>query len=291
MWDCACIEIEIPPQICACGEYTQCSESCTCYYDDVCIDNCNCEPHPITCACGGYYPCSEGCVCYNDDICIEDYTYIRVQYEWHYSFVIGRGYNLFWPDAGITRAEAMQMFYNLMPNVHTSTSAYFTDVASDAWYANAINTMAAQGIARGYLGEFRPDSLITRAEFAAAVLRFYGLSPHVGAMFSDVISSDWSYAYIGTASYRGWVTGVDSNHFQPEREITRAEAVALVNRMLNRIADMDFINNSGATMIVFYDIIGHCWAFAYIMEAANTHKYVRNDDNTETWLYVLPELN
>jgi len=206
----------------------------------------------------------------------------------HQRFVQGRGQNMFWPDADMTRAEATQMLYNIFSDTKIGTGTHiieFTDIRTDAWYSHAILSMASEGFVTGYHdGSFRPNTSITRAEFVAMVTRMVGTpSNYSGFRFLDVPGYHWAYAYIKQAAGSGWIIGFDGLHFIPDGNLTRAQAVTMINRVLGRIADTAFIREN-VLSVWFYDIYKH-WAYYDILEASNTHYYIRLENSiTEIWL-------
>ena len=162
----------------------------------------------------------------------------------------------------------------------------FPDVDAGAWYAHAIHVMTHLGVIKGYPdGNFRPSKPITRAEFTTLVVNFAGLEPINSAIFADVPHSHWAFGYIAAAANRGIVIGVEMDIFWPDINISRAEAVIILNRTFNRAPDRDFIRNN-AQLLRFEDTLRH-WAYYHIIEAANTH-YFRRDEQTggEIWLEV-----
>jgi len=113
--------------------------------------------------------------------------------------------------------------------------------------------------------------------------RFARLMPEtiLGIPFEDVSSNHWAYAYINAAVQFGWITGYGDGTFQPDRHITRAEAVTIVNRMLNRSGDRDFVDRH-EELDHFSDVPQNHWAYYDIMEAFDPHGYER-DDGDEHW--------
>lgn len=94
--------------------------------------------------------------------------------------------------------------------------------------------MAKLKIITGYPdGTFRPDAPVTRAEFAAIAARFDEKSARTTASFRDIYGH-WAERYISRSAELGWIRGYTDNTFRPDQSITRAEAMALINRVLNR---------------------------------------------------------
>jgi uncharacterized repeat protein (TIGR02543 family) len=184
-----------------------------------------------------------------------------------YAYVHGRGGYMFRPDSSLTRAEAVQIFFNLLNNPDVSGGTVFPDVGTDKWYSEAIEAMSALNIVTGYPdGTFRPNAPITRAEFAAIAVSFAQLAPG-GRTFSDILPAHWAFNHIRTAANFGWVGGFPDGTFRPDQNITRAEAVIIVNRVLRRVPDIALIR-SDAPMIRYNDAPLH-WAFYDIVEASN----------------------
>lgn len=199
----------------------------------------------------------------------------------HMAYVQGIGGDLFAPQDTLTRAEAAQIFYNLLRDKNVRLTKAFPDVSQGAWYYTAVGALASMDIITGYPdGRFYPNEPLTRAQLAAIVVRFAKVSP--GELrFSDVPATHWAYDYINTAANFGWVTGVGGGRFEPERSITRAEAVTLMNRVLRRYPDKTYIDSS-SNLMLFTDVDKSFWAFHDIVEASNTHDYEK-DGETEFW--------
>ena len=177
------------------------------------------------------------------------------------------------------------MFYNLLIDTDMEVTVGFDDVPKDAWYSKAVNTLASIGIINGVGdGYFQPDRNITRAEFAAIAMRFTDGEITGDNVFGDISEDSWYYeAVIGAASY-GWINGYMDGNFHPDDPTNRAQAAAIVNRMLNREADRGFINNTD-NVLMFDDLTTTHWAYYQIVEASIPHDYVIINGN-EYWLTV-----
>ena len=201
----------------------------------------------------------------------------------HVSYLNGYPGGLFGPNDNMTRAEVAQMFYNLLLNQNVTVTVSFADVSADAWYAQAVNALASLGIVQGVGdGMFAPERTITRAEFTVIAMRFAELPTGGTNPFSDVRTSDWFYAQVVGAAQYGWITGYTNGTFGPNNTITRAEVTAIVNRMLSRSADEDFVDDNAAELVRFNDVSDTYWAYYDIMEATNSHEY-EWDNNAEEW--------
>ncbi len=204
--------------------------------------------------------------------------------EDHLAYLNGYGGGLFGPDDHMTRAEAAQMFYNLLLDQEVSTAAHFTDVPADAWYARAVQTLASLGMVEGVGGgKFAPERTITRAEFTVMAMHFARLPEGGENPFSDVTSSDWFYDQVVGAVQYGWITGYTDGTFRPEATITRAEVTAITNRLLDRAADEDYVDDHAGELRQFPDVSASYWAYHDIVEATNAHSY-RVYDGEEHWM-------
>ena len=156
----------------------------------------------------------------------------------HFAYIVGYGNGEVRPQNNITRAEVATIFFRLLTDDVrdenlTKTNRY-SDVAATSWYNTAVSTLSSMGIITGYPdGTFRPNAAITRAEFAAIAARFDNDGDKTAAKFSD-IATHWAKDEISIAYNNGWITGYPDGTFGPQRDITRAETMTLVNRVLNR---------------------------------------------------------
>ena len=206
----------------------------------------------------------------------------------HYQYLIGYPDGNFAPNRGMTRAEVATMFTRLLrqrPVRGNHYNAGFGDIHAGDWYANTVGYAVQRGIVSGYPdGSFKPNKPITRAEFAAIASRFDALAQGNDIAFSDLTPSHWGYAAIRSAASKGWITGYPDNTFRPEQAITRAEVTSITNRMLNRHADLYWIDAHRAEVIRFGDVKRSDWYFEPIMEATMGHDFIRDRDmKTEHW--------
>lgn len=188
------------------------------------------------------------------------------------------------PDGDLTRAEAAQIFYNLLRDKSAPAEVHFGDVAAGSWYAGAVETLAARGILCGVGGgKFEPERRVTRAEFAAMAMRFaVGAAEEEANPFRDVAETAWYRdAVVGAVGF-GWIAGYPDGSFAPDAAITRAEAAAVINRMLARSADAGYIRAHAGTLAAFRDLTAEHWAYFEIMEAANDHGCVKTN-GIEHW--------
>ena len=201
----------------------------------------------------------------------------------HNAYLNGYGDGTFGPDNNMTRAQAAQMFYNLLLNKDVPVTVNFSDVPDDSWYATAVNTLASLGIVNGIgNNQFAPDQLITRAQFTVIAMRFTNGTTNGENNFSDVHANDWFYDQVVGSIQYGWINGYSDGTFRPNQTITRAEVTTIVNRMLDRSADEDYVDRHEADLRLFPDVSKDYWAYYEIVEATNAHNYEKNG-GTENW--------
>lgn len=213
----------------------------------------------------------------------------------HYAYIIGRDDGLVHPEANITRAEIATIFFRLLGedtrNRYMTRYNSFTDVNEEDWYNNAISTMAAMGIVNGRPDNtFDPNANITRAEFAAIAARFEEHGNTSDASFLDIYDH-WAKKEINIAANNGWVLGYEDGSFKPDQLITRAEAMTMVNRVMQRIPESpeDLLED----MILWPDNMDtEKWYYLMVQEATNSHYYVRKGSGYESWtdLREVPDL-
>ncbi|MBS5595298.1 MAG: S-layer homology domain-containing protein, partial [Clostridiales bacterium] len=206
----------------------------------------------------------------------------------HYQYLIGYPDGTFAPNKGMTRAEVATMFTRLLKDRPVKGKAYkvaLSDVHAGDWYADTVNYAVEKGIVSGYPdGSFKPNQAITRAEFASIASRFAELTESKDLSFSDLDASHWGYKAIRLAASNGWISGYPDNTFRPEQAITRAEVTSITNRMLNRSADLDWINAHNDAVIHFSDVSAGAWYFEPVMEATMGHDFTRDKDGkAEKW--------
>ena len=213
--------------------------------------------------------------------------------EDHYAYIVGYEDGSVQPEGDITRAEVATIFFRLLTdesrNEFWSQTNDYTDVPADAWYNNAVSTLSNAGVIDGYEdGTFKPDGNITRAEFATIAVRFFEATYDGGDLFSD-IAGHWAQDYINEAANAGIVDGYPDGTFRPQQYITRAEAMTMVNRTIDRHPDADHLLDD---MIVWPDNPETAWYYEQVQEATNSHEYTMNTDDEqnpyEIWTELLP---
>lgn len=216
--------------------------------------------------------------------------------EDHFNYIIGTPEGLSLPTANVTRAEVATIFFRLMTDdaraKFDSLDNNFSDVAKGKWYNRAISTLAKAGIIKGDpAGTYRPGDPITRAEMAAIIARF-GDFKEGGKTFSD-ISGHWAQKYIELAASNGWINGNPDGTFKPNNKITRAETVAMINRVLNRQTESNDDLLPVSQMTNWSDNMDTAkWYYRDMQEATNNHKAERVGDSMyEKWTEKLPDID
>ena len=200
--------------------------------------------------------------------------------EGHPVYIEGFRDGTFHPNGDLTRAQAVQMVDRLLAQPQGgSGTCSFTDVPDGQWYTRAVRDVTAWGLVDDG-DRFRPDDLMSRGDFAALLVRLHP-EAEGRAAFTDVSPSHPDYAAIGAAAALGWVTGYSDGSFHPNRGLTRAEAVTMLNRAANRPGDSREAEKL-LTLGLFPDVGPKHWAGTAIAEAAVTH----TPQGGETWTGV-----
>lgn len=213
----------------------------------------------------------------------------------HFAYIIGYPDGTIRPDCQISRAEVATIYFRLLTDdsreVYMTSQNDFSDVSTKNWFNNAVSTLTNAGILKGYPdGTFQPNAPITRAEMASIASRFdifTNTDVTVNKSFSD-ISGHWAEKDILKSASRGWVSGYPNGTFQPDRNITRAEAMKLINYVLGRAVDeagLEPIKDSPYynewSDIVLISGTNHNdskpWYYYHVQEATNSHDYYRTD--------------
>ena len=203
----------------------------------------------------------------------------------HFAYVIGYMDGNVRPYGLISRAETTTIFFRLLKDSvrdgNLLTSNTYTDVADDYWANTAISTMTGLGIVQGRsTTTFDPKAPITRAQFAAICARFDTGKSSGEQTFTD-IKGHWAEKYIQRAAELGWIKGFEDGTFRPDTYITRAQAMTMINRVLNRIPEDESDLLPG--MNVWPDCNPGDWFYLAVQEATNSHDFEHKAGNYETW--------
>lgn len=207
----------------------------------------------------------------------------------HFAYVIGYMDGNVRPYGLISRAETTTIFFRLLKDSvrdgNLLTSNTYTDVADDYWANTAISTMTGLGIVQGRsTTTFDPKAPITRAQFAAICARFDTGKSSGEQTFSD-IQGHWAEKYIQRAAELGWIKGFEDGTFRPDTYIIRAQAMTMINRVLNRIPEDESDLLPG--MNVWPDCNPGDWFYLAVQEATNSHDFEHKAGNYETWTKLM----
>ena len=207
--------------------------------------------------------------------------------EDHFAYVQGYSDGNVHPYGLISRAETTTIFFRLLTDEvrddNLLTSNTYTDVTNDYWANTAISTMTGLGIVQGRSATtFDPKAPITRAQFAAICARFDTGVSSGSRTFSD-ISGHWAEKYIERAAELGWIQGFADGTFRPDTYITRAQAMTMINRVLNRTPEDEEDLLEG--MKVWPDCNPGDWFYLAVQEATNSHDY--KDRGGEVWTKLI----
>ena len=201
----------------------------------------------------------------------------------HFAYVQGYPDGTVKPAGNITRAETAAILFRLMDdssrNTYYSTRSGFRDVASGTWYNTYVATLNNAGVitdsANGY---FRPNEAITRAELAAMLAAFTDTT-RAANYFNDVSAKYWAANAIAICAKLGWINGYPDGSFRPDKNVTRAELMAMINRATGRAPKSADAFLSG--MKTWKDNTADKWYYLDVQEATNSHSYTVR--NSEVW--------
>jgi len=212
----------------------------------------------------------------------------RLNTEKHMAYIIGYPEGDVRPENNISREEVATIIYRLLNedyrNTILTTENDFPDVEPTRWSNRIISTMANGGYVRGYEdGTFRPGNYITRAEFVTIVSYFTDDPNKVAGSFSD-IAGHWAEERIRIATANGWIAGYEDGSFRPNNYITRAEAITIINRLLDRHVNAEGLH---ADAIQWPDNLEGMWYYYDMLEATNPHNHERFADGVyEKWTEI-----
>ena len=206
----------------------------------------------------------------------------------HVAYIIGYADGTVRPTGNITRAEIATIYFRLMTDENReqfwSTENGFADVNATDWFNLAVSTLDNAGVIVDVEdGNFRPNEPITRAELAVMAAQFCKVTGKLPkSSFSDVDEDYWAYDEITLIEYAGWIEGYPDGTFRPDNTIIRAEAMTIINRMLERaVEEEDMLDG----MMVFVDCPNNMWYFEAVQEATNSHDYKRSKNVVEDYNY------
>jgi len=199
----------------------------------------------------------------------------------HTAYVYGSDevFPSFQPNREITRAEAAVMLSRLLPAGTPIPDTEYADVPADAWYAEAVKTLAGLGVLEAENGLLNTGKTVTKGEFVRYLACFFPLRTDA-EQFPDVSEDDPNAPYILSARAYGWAMDNGVGEFQPDTVLNRATAVVLLNRALGRTADRSYVDQNHPAFYV--DVAPSSWYYGDVMEAAVGHQYI-TDGGAERW--------
>ena len=209
----------------------------------------------------------------------------------HFAYVQGYPDGTVKPAGNITRAETAAILFRLMDDAsrktYYSTKSGFRDVASGSWYNTYVATLNNAGvITDSSNGYFRPNEAITRAELAAMLAKF-SETTSAANYFNDVSAKYWAANAIAICAKLGWITGYPDGTFRPDRNVTRAEFMAMINRATGRAPKSADAFLPG--MKTWIDNTSDKWYYLDVQEATNSHSYTVK--GSETWTALTSDPN
>jgi hypothetical protein len=199
----------------------------------------------------------------------------------HTRYILGFNDGQFKSKQPLTRAQLAAITARLVNGGGTALKAKYADVPASHWASGYIRISTDEGIFSGYNdGTFHPEAPVTREELAAVMARYLALdiSVPVNPHFKDA-QGRWSTSSIEALWRNGLVTGYADGSFKPGSNITREEAVVLINHMLFR-GPLANVKSS------FPDVSAKQWSFGDIEEATHSHQSKRVGEAEELVKWV-----
>lgn len=209
----------------------------------------------------------------------------KLNTEEHYAYIVGYPDRTFRPNENITRAEVSAIFSRLSRTQKISSENKFKDIKEKDWYYKAVMISLEEDLIKGYEDNtFKPNQPMTREEFASTISTFANKTTKDNH-FTDV--KGWYKEAINTAYVNEWMQGYKNGKFKPNENITRAEVVTTINKMLNRNPDKDFIDKaqlrSDNFVKPYLDVDSKDWFFYDVYAASWGHDY-KIENGQEQWL-------
>ena len=201
-----------------------------------------------------------------------------------YEYIVGHNDGNVYPNGLISRAETATVFFRLLKDEvrdgNLLTSNTYSDVPDDHWANTAISTMTGLGIVQGC----STDTFDPNAPPPARNLRpsTPGSTPARAAIrkLSPTLMGI-GRSSISRATELGWIKGFEDGAFRPDSYITRAEAITMINQVLNRIPEEN--SDLPAGMNTWPDCNPGDWFYLAVQEATNSHVFQHKAGNYETW--------
>lgn len=201
------------------------------------------------------------------------FYYIEDKEGIHEQYIFGYPNNTLLVDKSITRAEAASMMYRIIKDSSKEkmkpTKERFQDITNH-WARKEITYIGELGLISGYPdGTFRPNQPITREELIKILVLYSNLKPE---MLQKNNTGGWSSQYVDNAVSNNYVQGYPDGGLHLKDNVTRAQSIAILNRILNRKFDEKYVDT---IKIPYVDLSKRHWAYAYMIEALVMHEYQR----------------
>ncbi|MEI7024098.1 S-layer homology domain-containing protein [Paenibacillus sp. y28] len=188
----------------------------------------------------------------------------------HNAYIQGYEDGTFGPERSITRAEMAAILTRALSQPEKQASKSYTDVSAGHWAMEAIQQVTKAGLMDGYPdASFKPDRTITRAEMAVIAVRTLSAAPSGSVESFPDVTGHWAQTAIDQAQSEGILSGYADGTFRPDQTLTRAEAVAIMNKLLGR-------GPLNGTEPKWSDVPKEHWAYGAIQEASTDHAYESN---------------
>ena len=214
--------------------------------------------------------------------------YFGNEHPTHIGYINGYPDGSVQPEGDITREEMATVLYRVIKQSYDApkvvTGTVFTDIDAGRWSAQAVEYLAEQKILEGYPeGAFAPENAMTRAEFSAMVSRWLKAEePEEIKEFPDVNSSSWAYQYIYALADLGFVQGYEDQTFRPDKTISRAEVMTVMNKILGRAPSEEYVKAQNFNP--YSDLQKNSWYYTDVIEATITHNYILDDGIEIKWM-------
>lgn len=180
------------------------------------------------------------------DVHLADWFYEYVSFAYRYGLMEGINSYQFAPDASTTRAMVVQILYRMSGEPYVSYSSGFTDVASNAWYSDAIAWAARNNIVNGTSATtFDPNAPVTREQFATMLYRYANYRGFKTSVSANILSyydvgqvSEYAFPGLEWACAKGIVNGTSTGYLTPQGNATRAQLAAMLMRFCNIYFDL-----------------------------------------------------
>ncbi|MDR3765633.1 MAG: S-layer homology domain-containing protein [Butyricicoccus sp.] len=177
------------------------------------------------------------------DVRVSDWFHPAVDYMVENGMMNGTSATTFAPLASVTRGMMAQILYN-MEGLPMTSSPYFSDVALDAWYADAVGWVSAWDIMNGYGdSRFGPEDGVTREQIATILYQYASYKNYTQSSSGNLSAyrdagqvSSWAQPAMRWAVYHGLISGTTSTTLSPQNIATRAEVAQILMTFCENVA-------------------------------------------------------